>query len=269
MNSFNFQNYSVKYLEAGKRTPLIFLHNGSSSHKIWCKQIDYYSKKYHVFAFDLLGFGQSDRPDITYSLDLYVNIIEQFIVHKKLSSTILVGNCIGASIALTLAKRHPHLIDQLVLMNIYGGSKTLKIMKLIEWRIVSPTLAAQLLSIPFISTPETLWAKNPKKDDPLLEYFYDVVEKHPLAIQSRKNLIAGAHTFSTVLNFFSKLKNFPKTLLLWGKNNRAIHVKYGRKFKQILSPDEYYELVECGHLCMHENPEKVNSLIDRFLKSSS
>ncbi|MEO6305401.1 MAG: alpha/beta fold hydrolase, partial [Bacteroidia bacterium] len=44
----------------GQGTPLLLIHGNSTGIKGWAAQIEYFSKKYKVYAFDSRGRGKSD-----------------------------------------------------------------------------------------------------------------------------------------------------------------------------------------------------------------
>ena len=69
MKSLSIGSNTVKYVEFGSGDPMLFLHNGGSGHWVWHYQIQHFANKYRVFAFDMLGCGASDRPNVTYDLN--------------------------------------------------------------------------------------------------------------------------------------------------------------------------------------------------------
>jgi len=73
---------------------------------------------YLTLAVDLLGHGESDRPlDANYDLASQADALERVIAALRLERATLVGQDVGALVALALAARHPSLVEQLVLLN--------------------------------------------------------------------------------------------------------------------------------------------------------
>ena len=62
---FDYQGYKVFYVEAGKGDPMVFLHNGGTSHRIWENQLRHFSRKYHVYAMDNLDSASLTSPIFT------------------------------------------------------------------------------------------------------------------------------------------------------------------------------------------------------------
>ncbi|PYX48955.1 MAG: hypothetical protein DMG79_10495, partial [Acidobacteria bacterium] len=52
----------IHYLEAGSGQPIVFIPGWTMPAWIWQKQIDEFSKKYHVVAVDPRSQGESDQP---------------------------------------------------------------------------------------------------------------------------------------------------------------------------------------------------------------
>src|SRR5262249_35472080 len=69
--------YSVK----GRGEPVVLVHGvyaGASSFE-FRRIFDRLAERYRVYAFDLLGFGLSDRPAIIYTPELYIRLIQDFV----------------------------------------------------------------------------------------------------------------------------------------------------------------------------------------------
>ena len=119
--TFSYLEHEIAYHQAGSGDPLILMHNGGCSHIIWKHQIEHFSRTYRVLALDLLGFGDSSRPRMPYTLEVYVEVLKRFIEENQLTKPTLVGNCIGAAIALEYASQYPEKVSSLALCNVCGG----------------------------------------------------------------------------------------------------------------------------------------------------
>jgi len=85
---------------------------------------------HRVYAVDLLGFGASDKPDIEYSIELFAELLKDFVLEmdrktpaKKLSRKkwVVAGNSIGGLCSLAVAEHLPDLVRGVVLFNCAGG----------------------------------------------------------------------------------------------------------------------------------------------------
>ena len=107
--------------DAGAGRPLVFLHNGGGTFLNWAYQLEYFLPNYRVIAPDLPGFGRSARLGLPLTLDLYVQGLKDQLDRLNISKPILIGNCIGSSIALEFALREPERVAALALFNVCGG----------------------------------------------------------------------------------------------------------------------------------------------------
>jgi pimeloyl-ACP methyl ester carboxylesterase len=64
-------------------------------------------------AFDLIGFGEEQKPEATYDRDFFLTFLETKITEK----CVLVGHSMGALLARDFAINHPELVTRLVFIN--------------------------------------------------------------------------------------------------------------------------------------------------------
>ena len=70
----------IRYLDSNNRgTPLLLLHGLGGSIESWTNNIGFLWSRFRMIALDLPGFGLSDKPKISYSINFYVNFLEKFI----------------------------------------------------------------------------------------------------------------------------------------------------------------------------------------------
>jgi pimeloyl-ACP methyl ester carboxylesterase len=102
--------------EIGKGTPLIFLHGAWHDSSQWVSAMELLSLDCHCFAPDLLGFGESENPNIHYSIDLQVECLAEFLYALKLDKVYLVGESLGGWIAASYALKYPEQVLGVVLL---------------------------------------------------------------------------------------------------------------------------------------------------------
>lgn len=118
---FAWKYGQIFYKEAGLDNPglpIVFIHGigaGVSSF-MWRKNFDDLAQDFRVLAFDLLGFGFSDKPPAApYSADLYVELISDFIREVAGGRANIVASSLGASYAVRVADEHPELVNAMIL----------------------------------------------------------------------------------------------------------------------------------------------------------
>src|SRR5260370_16791197 len=114
----------TNYHEAGKGTPVILIHGsgpGVSAWANWSRAIPSLAEHFHVFAYDLLGVGYTELcRENRYGLEQWMEHLLDFMHAVGVSQAHLIGNSMGAAVALAVAVKHPEVVDRLVLMGAVG-----------------------------------------------------------------------------------------------------------------------------------------------------
>jgi haloalkane dehalogenase len=123
MNDISLPKLSVldsemAYREAGSRdAPVaLFLHGNPTSSFIWRKILPLVAPVAHCIAPDLIGFGQSGKPDIAYRFEDHARYLDAFLVKMGVSSAYLVVQDWGTGLAFHLAERRPDFVRGLAFM---------------------------------------------------------------------------------------------------------------------------------------------------------
>ncbi|MCL5999303.1 MAG: alpha/beta hydrolase [Chloroflexi bacterium] len=113
----------IHYYAAGQAgSPVVLLHGGGldSAMMSWGEIIAPLSAQHRVIAPDLPGYGHSDKPDITYSMDFYIHFLEHFLTAMHLDRVSLAGLSLGGGIALGFTLNRQEHVEKLVLVDAYG-----------------------------------------------------------------------------------------------------------------------------------------------------
>jgi pimeloyl-ACP methyl ester carboxylesterase len=82
--------------------------------------VDLAAKTHRVVIFDRPGFGHSDRPrNVVWTPDAQAELIKRALERLGISRAIVLGHSWGASVAVALALKFPHLVSGLVLASGY------------------------------------------------------------------------------------------------------------------------------------------------------
>jgi haloalkane dehalogenase len=108
----------IAYREAGKtNAPVaLFLHGNPTSSYIWRNIIPLVADVAHCIAPDLIGFGQSGKPDIAYRFEDHVRYLDAFIAKAGIKSAYFVVQDWGTALAFRLAARRPDFVRGLAFM---------------------------------------------------------------------------------------------------------------------------------------------------------
>lgn len=241
------------------------------------------SRDYHVYAFDLLGFGLSDKPLEDYSAEVWRDQALDFIEQVIQKPTVVAGNSLGGFTSL-YASAHASdrdgedLVKGCVLLNAAGrfrdpdappetGEKNALVEKIQEFikRLVinasfvytkQPARIEQVLRqvypINDANVDEELVEsiRIPSLDPNAAEVFYRVITKNG----------SGPSVFVDDL-----LERLEKPLLLaWGESDPWIRPQAADKIQALYSNSKRVS-IDAGHCPHDEAPEAVNAAIREFV----
>jgi haloalkane dehalogenase len=107
----------MAYREMGVARPsALFLHGNPTSSYIWRNILPPVAKVAHCIAPDLIGFGQSGKPDIAYRFEDHVHYLDAFLEAKGIASAYVVAQDWGTALAFHLAARRPDFVLGLAFM---------------------------------------------------------------------------------------------------------------------------------------------------------
>ncbi len=105
------------YETLGRGKPLIFLHGWLGSWRYWMDSMEALSERYRAHAFDLWGYGDSDKEAGRYDVDTYLGLLESFMDHMGIARAPLIAHSLGAVIAVRFAREHPERVPKLALVS--------------------------------------------------------------------------------------------------------------------------------------------------------
>jgi haloalkane dehalogenase len=118
LNQLKVLNSTMAYRETGDRdAPVaLFLHGNPTSSYIWRNILPLVAPIAHCIAPDLIGFGQSGKPDIEYRFADHVLYLDEFLDRAGITSAFVIAQDWGSALAFHLASRRPEFIRGLAFM---------------------------------------------------------------------------------------------------------------------------------------------------------
>ena len=140
---------NIFYTKQGEGKPVLFVHDLTcgSSNTEWKYIADQYAKNHTVYTLDLIGCGRSDKPPVTYTNYMYVQLITDFIKNIINHRTDIIATGVSSSFVLMSCLNDNTLFDKIILINpesiingkmISGKQKFIK--RLIEFPIIGTTI---------------------------------------------------------------------------------------------------------------------------------
>lgn len=230
----------ISYSATGEGKPVLLIHNlkEDSSSVEWSEIIPKLSRTNTVYAIDLLGCGLSERPDITYTSYMYIQLVNDFIrnIIKKKTSVITTGR--SAAFVLGACSVNEDAYEELILINPESirnlnkaPSKRTKTAKLILKAPVIGTFIYHLQTAKNMieeNFEEKYFYDRENIPEALIDYYY---ESAHLTGGSAKNLYISLVGRYTNANIIRILKNI----------NNNIHILAGREIPDMKATVKEYQ----------------------------
>src|SRR2546430_7828023 len=90
---------TIHYFDMGSGPVVVLLHGLGSRKDDWLPVLEPMAQKYRLLVPDQIGFGKSDKPLLDYSVQTYVDFLNEFLRQLKVEKASLVGESLGGWIA--------------------------------------------------------------------------------------------------------------------------------------------------------------------------
>lgn len=256
--------YRIHYFEAGpanvgtgqhKDRPLVLIHGLGARGEDWAPMIPGLARAgFHVYVPDLLGYGRSDKPDVSYSIAEQEEIVRQFMNSQQLHQVDLAGWSMGGWIVMKFTLDHPERVKRLI---VYDSAGT----------IFKATFPPTLFQPKTAADLEELWGYLM----PYPEKFSDFVAQAVLRRNQKMGWVIGRSMTSMLTEkdiVQGKLNGIKQPfLIVWGKQDRLIPLSAGEDIHKEV-PQSVLEIFDgCGHLAPNQCAPRVLPQTIQFLNA--
>lgn len=257
---------TMNYDQQGTGEPLILIPYLAADYACYAFQVADYAKHFTCISVDLRGAGVTDKPEGTYSTDLFADDVAAFMQALGIDRAHIAGLSLGAATGLWLAARYPEKVKSLSLHS--SWTKTDPFLKSVVegWRVMARGLESVpemvILGIfPWCFTPE-LYAARPEYIDALAD-FVRGRPTQPLDAFMRQSNAVIAHDAE------SQLGNIQApTQITFGRHDMVTSTRFADRLKTI--PQSELVIFEgCAHAPIYEKVDEFNQTTLEFLKRHS
>src|SRR5258708_9327855 len=232
-------NLNIVYQESGNENiqTLLLLHGWGQSHSFWKDIINRYASQYHIYALDLPGFGLSQEPPTTWSLQEYANFIHKFNA-LHISTPIVIGHSFGGRIAAIYASQYP--TKKLVLYS--NGGLHQKSLKHTLYKYVFVNFTRHII-------PNYIYVSHTRIFKP--KNYYNKIFVN--TARSKRVLDIYSQPSPNLKQFLEKIKT--DTLIVSGKRDYIVEPSMGKRLHEIIRNSELLEVPNATHFAHIETPQ--------------
>lgn len=234
-------NYQVV---GDKKKTLLILHGWQRSLSEWLPVAKQLSEHYKVVLLDLPGFGQTPRPQKSYTIYDYATFVEHFLTKLDITKVTLMGHSFGGRIGIILGAK-TDILSELILVDSAAVEKKSLTVKL---KVAINKAAILPFKLLFPKNVEALKTKFGSDDyqssGPMRDIFINTVNADltPLLKEVRV-----------------------KTLVIWGEKDPIRQLSEGKLITKKINGAELRIVWEAGHSPYLEKPKDFMNILEEYL----
>lgn len=260
-------DHRVVYSEGGEKNEdiVVLVHGFSANADSWNRLAAQLTKRYHVIAPDLPGWGESTRTEsASYGYTGQVERLHKFLQQLGLKRFHLAGHSMGGGISVRYAAEHPREIITLGLLAPHGVTEPepSELARCVargdNWLVVSSMPAFERLM-------SNLFVKRPFVPRTVLNYL-------------AQHMIHGSGKTQKIFDEINANDNPPlrerleqinvPTFIVWGDSDKLIHVSAAEVFRTGIRNSEVLIIKQTGHMPLMENVRQCGAAYLGFLRKS-
>lgn len=273
-NYYNWRFGKVYYKKKGHGSPVLLIHDLTvySSAYEWNKVVNELAEAHTVYAIDLLGCGRSEKPRITYTNYLYVQLIADFIKNIIGEKTDVIASGYSGSFTVLASYTNPEFINKIVLINPPSlaslnkvPSKRSKLYKFILEFPIFGTLIYNIKTcqsnIQLLFTEKYLY--NPFSVTPeMVDTYYEAAHKN---LSNSKFLLSSLVAGYTNNNITHALREINQSVTILYCEGETDSEKIAESYTTYNPAIESCMLKHAKHLPQLEIPEKFLEILNIYL----
>jgi pimeloyl-ACP methyl ester carboxylesterase len=262
------RNARLSTVEAGEGPAVLAVHGLGATKGSFIPTVAALSDRFRVIAFDLPGFGDSDKPiGAAYDARFFASACIELLDALELDRVHVVGNSLGGRVALELGLRQPARVQRLALLACS-----------LAWRRPRPWAPLVRLTRPELGLVQLaprgvvdgiVRRTIPGANDGWAAAGVDEFLRAYLAPPGRAAFYAAArHIYLDephgLDGFWPRLEALePDALFIWGRKDKLVPLAFKRHVADALPRADHLEL-DCGHVPQIERPGPTNTAVASF-----
>jgi pimeloyl-ACP methyl ester carboxylesterase len=247
----------IDYWDVGSGPVVVLLHGLGDRKESWLPVVPALSKNYRVLAPDQIGFGKSGKPLLDYTVQTYVDFLDQFLRELNIEKFDLVGESLGGWIAGLYAANsssdaHMVPLDRLVLVDAAGLKADKPAPNL------NPSTLEGMRRLMQAVFYDTSWLN----DETLRRIFTDKLAAND-AYTVHSLMTSPVVPTELLDNRLDQIR--VPTLVVWGKQDQLIPAASGERYASGIARARLVTFDHCGHVPGEEKTAEFLAALASFL----
>lgn len=264
--TLNVNGKSISILESERdpaKPTIVLIHGFAANKENWVRFSRYLTDSFHVVALDLPGHGESVKDlSLPYDMDDQAGYVNEILTNLNINTFHLAGNSMGGAISSLYAARYPEAVQSLFLIDPAGihhhDSELMSLLKKGE----NPLIVKSRND--FDALMDFVLEEKPYIPWPIAGVMAEKYVANRTVNEKIFSQMTGPHQY----NFEAELgKITTPTLILWGENDRLIHVDNASVLQKLIPRSRKMVMEGIGHAAMIEVPEQTAQIYADFILS--
>jgi pimeloyl-ACP methyl ester carboxylesterase len=260
-------NIEVYYEVQGEGEPLVLIPYLAADQACYAYQVADYAKQFTCYTVDLRGAGRSDKPEGTYTTELFADDVAAFMRAAGITRAHVSGLSLGAATGMWLAAKHPSLVKSLSLHSAWTATDPFLRVVVEGWRTMAKALDSTTEMViqgifPWCFTPE-LYAAKPEYIDSLAA-FVRSRPMPPVDALLRQSDAVLAHDATGALGRIEA-----PTQITFGQRDAVTSIRFASPLTEGIKGSELVVFEDCSHAPIYENVAEFNARTLDFLTRNS
>jgi pimeloyl-ACP methyl ester carboxylesterase len=253
----------------GSGYPIVFIHGGWVSHRMWKPQIEHFSKSFRVITYDVRGHGNTGGSSKNkYSMEMFADDLSVLLEVLEIKKPVICGLSMGGMVAQVYAVKYPDNLAALILCDTAISSELTLSDKIVKY-ILAPeflfTFLVRLLGVKRYADFAFWYARKSRSEK------WVGLDKNVPAYEKQEMIQFGTKEFNKI---FSALYNYKmqdlskikvNTLIINGEfESKAVFHHTGKALSLIKNAKSVI-IPNAGHTSNLENTDAFNAVVKEFI----
>lgn len=241
---------------------LVFIHGLTGSKNYWKREMEAVEKTHQLLLVDLLGFGDSPKPNSDYSLNIQLNALEKILTKENFNDgkTVIVGHSMGAIISLALLAEHSNWFEGAIITGLPVYKDRNEFKEIMSGHAVFDRLTSGKYGT-LICMLHPIFMTDYFKPDNLTDDVYEDAKKHTW--QSYANSLTEV-VIKPDLYAFSKAIKDKKIVFIHGTEDTTAPYESAKEYAETFSNAQFISVTGGDHQLFLKEPNILWQAINNF-----